>query len=292
MKSFRRTNVGLSNQHLFHNVDLVVFLEGGTTSFSKTEAYAGGFTDNTADIIFWQNIFSRFKTKTKIKFRSIGSKNTIKEIAVDIIDGKITSVIVAMDNEFDDILKKRLNHPAVVYSYGYSWENDIWCETVINEVIKELAAVRIDEGALNKNFKSFVKSIKIGVFADAYLFSKGLSFFPRQNGILSMIDCTPSDLPSVKKTSLGALLASKSLNRNTLYSFGKRLGICPKRYCFGHLLADYCCQLIHHYLKNHLGLNPPCKTIIYRMGINKFFQYAFESSVSSEYYSGLFIKGQ
>lgn len=41
MSAFTRTISGSNNQHLFHNVDLIVFLEGGSVSYNKQEVYAG-----------------------------------------------------------------------------------------------------------------------------------------------------------------------------------------------------------------------------------------------------------
>jgi len=110
MSSFKRTLRGIGNQHLFYDVDLVVFLEGGSLSYNKADVYAGKFTAETEDIIFWRNIFNKFFIHKKIKFKSIGSKKTIKEIAIDIINGQLSTVYVAMDNEFDEILNKRMEH--------------------------------------------------------------------------------------------------------------------------------------------------------------------------------------
>lgn len=291
MKVFRRSSSGLSNQHLFHNVDLIVFLEGGNVSYSKTEAYLGKCSENTEDIIFWEHLFKKFRAGKKIKFKSVGSKTTIKEIAIDIANGQISNVMIAMDNEFDEILKQRLAHPDILYTHGYSWENDVWNETVIHEVIKELSGLEIEKSIISNNFQSFIKNIKIAVYADGYLFSKGSSFFPRKNGILGCIDCCPIDLPSVKKDVIKNLLNSKNLKRGTVYAFGKRNSIDTHKHCFGHLLADYCCQLIQHFLKNRLSLPGVNKTIVYRMGINKFFQFSYNDSLIAQHYTLTFNNG-
>jgi hypothetical protein len=179
MSNFRRTINGLNNQHLFHNVDIIVFVEGGDKSYNKDEVYSGLFHSETEDIIFWKNLFAIFNSGKKVKFKSVGSKTTIKEILLDIVDGKLQTVMVAMDNEFDEILKKRVSHPNVFYTYGYSWENDAWNEIVIKSIIEELTAVKIENDDVKINFNSFLKSLKIAVYADGYLFKKSSSFFPR-----------------------------------------------------------------------------------------------------------------
>jgi hypothetical protein len=288
MKHFKRTSNGLNNQHLFYDVDFIVFVEGGTKSFTKTEVYAGQYQPETDDIIFWRNIFTEFQKAKKIKFKSIGSKTTIKEIAVDIVNGQLKTVMVAMDNEFDEILNQRINHSNIFYTHGYSWENDIWNDKVIKAVIEELTAIKISHTEVEDSFNKFLKQIKIAVLADGYLFKKASSFFPRQSGYMFCVECAPKDLPFTKPIEINKKLKSKSLNKSTLYSFGKRNLIESQKFCYGHLLADFCCQLIIHYLKNRHQLSGMRKDIIYRMGINKFFQTSFIGSSIYKYHESQF----
>ena len=290
MSDFKRTARGLNNQHLFYNVDLIVFVEGGSKSYTKAEVYSGEHSNETEDIIFWRNLFSIFKQEKKVKFKSVGSKSTIKDIVVDILDGKLQTVIVAMDNEFDEILKQRIQHPNVLYTYGYSWENDIWNEKVIKGIIEELTAIKIENNDIEKNFRSFLKSLKIAVYADGYLFKKSSSFFPRKTGYLFCVDCNTTDLPVIKEIEINKKLIEKGLNKKALYSFGSRNSINTLKFCFGHLLADYCFQLIFTYLKTRHALTGLRKEIIYRMSINKFFQLGFNSGPMFNYYETLFGK--
>ena len=290
MSVFRRTLSGINNQHLFYNVDLIVFLEGGSTSYTKLEVYADKYNTETEDIIFWRNIFGKFATDKKIKFKSIGSKTTIKDIAIDIVDGNLKTVIVAMDNEFDEIFNQRLEHPNIFYTHGYSWENDVWNYNVIKGVIEELTAIKIESNDIELNFKQFLVKMKLAVYADGYMFKKSNSFFPRKTGYMFCVDCTPVDLPLVKHLDLEAKFVSKGLKKSTVYSFGKKHSIETLKYCYGHLLADYCCQLIIHYIKKRHSLTTISKDIIYRMGINKYFLISFANTPIYEYYECQFKK--
>lgn len=289
MSTFKRTLSGINNQHLFYDVDIVVFLEGGSNSYNKDEVYKGRYTSETEDIIFWKNIFNKFMAGKKIKFKSIGSKSTIKEIALDIVNGNIKTVLVAMDNEFDEILKQRIEHPQIYYTYGYSWENDVWNHQVIKGVIEELTAIEIDNDDIEINFKEFLKKIKIAVYADAYLFKKNTSFFPRKTGYMFCVDCSPTDLPKIKKNDLNEKLKAKGLIRSTVYAFGRQNSIDILKLCYGHLLADYCCQLVIHYIKKRHALKTISKDIIYRLGINKFFLLSFNGHIY-DYYEQQFSK--
>ena len=287
---FRRTTSGLNNQHLFHKVDIVVFVEGGKSQFNKTQVYSGSYNHETEDIIFWSKIFDNFVAGKKLKFKSVGSKSTIKDIALDIIDGQISTVLVAMDNEFDEVLQKQLSHPNIYYTHGYSWENDIWNSSVVKSVIEELTAIEIQHSDIENNFNSFLKNLKVAVYADGYLFKKEASFFPRKKSPLFCVDCNPTDLPSIKKDEIEKRLNEKNLKKSTLYSFGRRYSIKTNKLCYGHLLADYCVQVIMHYLKNRHSLKNISKDIIYRIGINKFFNEQFNSGEIFEYYEEQFAK--
>jgi hypothetical protein len=287
---FTRTISGLNNQHLFYKVDFIVFVEGGKEQYNKSDVYSGKYNPETEDIIFWKRIFGNFANGKKLKFKSVGSKTTIKEIAIDIIDGRINKVLVAMDNEFDEILNKRMIHKNIYYTNGYSWENDVWNDDVIENVIEQLTAIGIENDDIKSNFSSLMKNLKIAVYADGYLFKKNSSFFPRKSSPLFCVECNPVDLPFIKAETIQAKISEKSLKKTSLYSFGSRYSINTKKFCYGHLLADYCCQLIIHYLKNRHSIKNIPKDIIYRMGINRFFTDFFQDSEIYEYYKEQFEK--
>lgn len=292
MSAFTRTISGLNNQHLFHNVDLIVFLEGGSVSYNKQEVYAGKYSSETEDIIFWKNIFSKFLNDKKIKFKSIGSKSTIKDIVVDIVNGQLKTIMVAMDNEFDEILKRRIQHPQVFYTYGYSWENDVWNNNVIKGVIQELSAVQIENNDIDLNLNQFISKMKVAVNADGYLFKRNSSFFPRKTGYMFCVECAPVDLPHIKETDLNSKLTVRGIKKSNVNAFGRRYSIDTMKHCYGHLLADYCCQLISHYLKKRHSLTTISNNILYRIAINKFFQLCFENGHIYEYYESQFNKNE
>lgn len=287
---FKRTSSGINNQHFFHKVDFVIFVEGGKKSFNKAEVEAGNYSSETEDIIFWTKIFENFVNGKKLKFKSVGSKCIIKEIAIDVINNQINTVLVAMDNEFDEPFKNRISHPNVYYTDGYSWENDVWNENLIKNIIEQLTAVKIADAEIEQNYNQFLKDLKFAVYADAYLFKKGDSFFQRKQGYLFCVDCNPIDLPSIRKNAIEKKVLEKNLKKANVYSFGKRYLIDTQKHCFGHLFADYCCQIIIHYLKNRHGLKNLSKDLISRIALSKFFENHFPESSSFEFYKQQFKK--
>jgi hypothetical protein len=288
MKIFKRTKSGLNNLYLFFGVDLVVYLEGGSRNYSFDEVKKGNYNEDTVDIIFWERIFQEFKPNIKIKFKSVGSKTTVDDIAKDIIVNNISTSMVAMDSEFDEVFNKRHSHPNVLYTYGYSFENDIWSENIIKEIIHSISATKPISKDIKDNISKFIKKIKIGVFADGYLFKNNSSFFQRPNGYMRNINCSPLDLPNVKTNEIGSRIIQKGLKKASLYYFGRKYSIEVLKHCYGHLLADYCFQLIMHYLKNRLSLPTLRSELILRMAIKVYFDKYFRGSKIFLYYQNQF----
>lgn len=293
MEVFRRTRSGISNLFHFYNVDYVVYLEGGKKSYSKDDVLndRNNHTADSEDISFWSKIFEKNQKEKKFKYKSIGSKNTLKDIADDLIKGNIANIYIAMDNEFDEILNKRLSHPNIIYTYGYSYENDIWNSTTILDILKELTSTDIDESYITIGFNNFLKDIKKGVFSDAYLFKKNSSFFERKSGILFCINCNNSDVfPNVKKNVIEDRILSKSLNINTVRAYGYKQKIDTLKHCFGHLLADFCCLIINHYIRSKHKFSSISKEIIYRLAINRFFTVQYDTCIHKNHYETQFSR--
>lgn len=291
MEGFRRTSNGISNLFHFYNVDYVVYLEGGKKSFSKEDILesSDNYTSDSEDISFWSKIFDNNINGKKFKYKSIGSKKTLKEIANDLFLGQIRNIYIAMDNEFDEILNKRLSHPNILYTHGYSYENDIWNAKTVIDVLKEITSTNVDENYINNGFNRFISDIKLGVFCDAYLFKKNLSFFERKSGILFCIDCSDLDtFPSVKKDVIEDRILLKSLKVNTVKNYAYKNKINTLKHCFGHLLADFCCRIINHYIRIKHNFNTITKDIIYRLAINRFFNEQYLTCAFVDHYKNQF----
>src|ERR1700737_2950464 len=124
--SFRRTNAGMSNLHLFHGVDAVVFVEGGHGSFTLDQLSQGFYNNQAYDIKYWQIVFASFAPEKNFHFRAVGSKDSINELMNLIVSNKVKHVLVARDRDFDHLTGALRPSPGIFYTIGYSWENDVW----------------------------------------------------------------------------------------------------------------------------------------------------------------------
>jgi hypothetical protein len=268
--TFIRTSSGLGNQFLFYDVDAVVFVEGGQKSWSIEEIHLNNYNDSSIDIIYWRNLFNRFKSASNIKFKAVGSKTTIKAIAEEIIRNNFNYVIAAMDSEFDDFHNLKLSHKNVLYTKGYSWENDVWDDELTFSILEDISGEEIDKDLIAKCFNNFIEDIKESVIADAYLFANNLSFFPKQ-GHLKCIDCTLVNEPKVIPEILNELLDQITIaNRQTINEYGEEMNIDAKLFCYGHLLNDFCYHLIRYVSTVILSIKLINKDLLERMAIAKF----------------------
>lgn len=85
----------------------------------------------------------------------MGSKTTLRSIANDLTVGNIETVLVCLDSDYDHLLGRAIDCPLVVYTHGYSWENDVVGTCSIEAVFRLLlpADERTDQLLLNLNRK-------------------------------------------------------------------------------------------------------------------------------------------
>lgn len=256
--SFRRTESGLSNLYLFFGVDAVVYIEGGI-SLCRDDVNQGLYTDSTQDIRFWQTIFSIYRSDKKYKFCSVGSKETVKSIASDIMNGRVKNVIAAMDRDFDHINGKLISANNVIYTLGYSWENDAWNKDALLKAFCSLSgacSTKIDteEEILDNYYQELASRLRGAIRIDAVLSQYEYSLFDRES-YMRYVEIDRSGMPTVNQ---------EQVNKSLSESRGKVEGsivrknhfvVSPLLDCFGHLFAEYAYRILA-YLLEKLRKNP------------------------------------
>lgn len=232
-----RTDSGLNNLHLLYKVDAVVFVEGGSVESASSSAQEG-FVECSDDIKYWRSIFNVFRPDKQIKFIPLGAKKNVKVIAEKIESGVVTNAIAAMDRDFDSINGQLIMSNNVLYTYGYSWENDAWnkysviksfcdilgvCETTVKEYVDEL-----DEYIIfcHSRLCRFIR-------LDAVLIGVGSSFFDRKNYKM-YVSSDLANQPIISKESLRRTVRSlRQDHERPIVNSG--LGKLSLFDCFGHL---------------------------------------------------------
>jgi len=255
--TFRRTPSGLSNFYLFVDAEAVVFLEGGDQSFNRNEVENGLYSDKAQDIHYWSLMFDLYLPGRKFQFRSVGSKETVRSIAIDVSEGKISNVIVAMDRDFDDFLGSMISGNNIIYTYGYSWENDCCNEFSVTKAVISLSGLcpsKEDEilSIVSKLFHDFRKKIKHAVKADALLTQHGHSFFDRDNyaRYVQIDGGKPKICVDQIKESF-----DKCREKYERPIYRRRpLDAEPLRDCYGHLLFYFTYRVVDYLIKSVLKM--------------------------------------
>jgi len=112
-----RSDHGLSNRAFFTGAKFTVYVEGG----------GGNDGASSLDAVFWSDIFKWLRPDIAITVVVSGGKPEVEKIARKVSNGDIDNTIVALDADFDEILGEKIDHPYIIYTYGYSIENDIFC---------------------------------------------------------------------------------------------------------------------------------------------------------------------
>lgn len=269
--AFTRTNSGINNQHIFYDVEYIVFVEGGNP-ISIEDIERNIFNSHSIDMIFWKEILNKIKP-SRYKFKAIGSKSALKILAEKITENNLQNILIAMDQEFDMVYNKNINHKNILYTFGYSWENDVWNKEIVLKIINQVTAIENSSEYIFYIFEKFFKKIKFSVSLDGYLFGYNDSLFPRPTGHQKILECNSEKIPLIKDDVIKELIENKNVSKTTIYSFSKRKNICVYQNCYGHLLGDFCKLLIRHFLRTVHNINGLGDEIIRRLALSNFIEH-------------------
>jgi len=248
--SHRRTASGISNLSLFHNASGTVYVEGGD-SLTSTEIKTGKYNVRSYDILFWELVFSLFRPDRKYHFKALGSKTTLSSIMSGIEEGTIRRTVVCADRDFDHINGRKSKSSEVLYTHGYSWENDVWSANVVESIFLMLCPVasgQLDVGPLiRRSLEILEASLYWPVVADFLCALMDATVIPRDS-----LACVIHD--SVKLPQLDrVLLRSRVRAARSRRPKGCKLKGVQKpnvsRDCCGHLFGHLCYLVLIYYLR-------------------------------------------
>ncbi|MBJ7377058.1 DUF4435 domain-containing protein [Sphingobium sp.] len=212
--TFTRSSSALYGIHKFFGVDVVVYCEGGK-SLTYQEAIRTENTDGTLDTFYWSSLVNEYGIDKKFHFKSVGGKETIRAISIDIEKLNLTNVTVCRDSDYDRVLGKELNCSRLAWTYGYSWENDVLNIVVIENLVVNLVGSSGDGEAvihqLREKFSKFQSDLRPWVEVDISLCSRGKKALFDREKPLSVIDMKAP--PSLREGSLAQNLVAAGYRR-------------------------------------------------------------------------------
>jgi hypothetical protein len=259
--SFLRTSRGLSNLHLFFGVDAVVYVEGGAPGLTLDDFEQGRFNSYALDIAFWETVIGYFRPGRKYAIRAAGVKTTVLQLASLVASNQVTRLIVAMDRDLDNWRNQIVRHPAVLYTWGYSWENDVWHDYQADVFFAVCPIPRTNSPVgqeITGRSKIFATSLNRLVIADVLLANANMPGTPKGCGE-RLIETTRSGEPLPNKAQARQLLkqalAGRGRGQNRIRVTKMKRKAEFWRDCQGHAIGLFFFRLFSH-LKDRLGGRP------------------------------------
>ncbi|MEW4951463.1 DUF4435 domain-containing protein [Pseudomonas asiatica] len=233
--TFTRTVSGRTNLPAFLGVNVIVYTEGGEFNKDKNQS------DCSIDAVFWKGFFARFLPELTYEIRPLGSKANLLPYAQDVAASKVFNTIVAMDRDHDHHRHCLIEHPCVLYTYGYSWENDAWrAEAIISKL--ERVSVRgvapeVAEQIRTKCRNFFVDFNRL-IFVDVLCSLKRVQGIHRER-FWGYVDVRDVNRFRIKKESFKKLISTIKSGRVEKFKFSGHERVVAERDCYGKLWAKF-----------------------------------------------------
>lgn len=127
-RSFSRTPGGINSQSKFYRSDLIVYIEG------KNKSSAGTVYDEH----YYNAIFDCIAKDVSVKIKVLGSCLDVLDMYYKVLAGGIKNTLSIIDRDYDGIICSKIKDKRLIYTYGYSWENDFWTKETCFKVISLL----------------------------------------------------------------------------------------------------------------------------------------------------------
>jgi hypothetical protein len=268
--SLERTAEGLSSLYLFHRVQAVVFVEGGK-SYTLEDVASGSCGTESDDVVYWRHMFDLFAPNLTVAVLPIGSKTTLLAIAGQIASGEVTHVCVALDRDHDNRHGGLIDGAGVLYTFGYSWENDVCAQEVLAEVIWTLSRGSITRGVIgtsvSQSLAVYLNAIRRIVLADVLLATHDVAILPRDkpNSILVIQNGKP---PALDVHRILGILRNARRQVPRPLRVGQSAPVVVQHDCCGHVLGAFCYHLTVHIVRanSNMGVS---KQVFWAVAIDK-----------------------
>ena len=166
--TFTRSESGISNYHLFYRDKILFFTEGNI----------GDGSEIADDIFFWETLCGFFIPNIEFKFKGCGSKRDLLKI-FEVLNKNTynNKYFIAMDRDYDFHCQKHIEHPHVLYTFGYSFENDLinigLYKDSIKMFIRKNKYINDAYEIIDKSLVKFISVVRWLLIADILLHDYG-----------------------------------------------------------------------------------------------------------------------
>ena len=138
--SFTRSPSGIRNSALFFGADRTVYVEG-----------------TGEDQKFWQSVFTVFYSgPLRFHFKSVGPRTAVLPYVEGIAKNTISNSIAIIDSDYEGLRFSKFIIPNIIYSFGYSFENDLF---TFKQAVKLLS--QLSGGASISKCKNIINRLNL-----------------------------------------------------------------------------------------------------------------------------------
>lgn len=246
--NFRRSASGISNYNVIYDVDCIVYSEGGNAELLKSDPQKYIYS---IDSEFWGALFLKLGSTVRVKIKSLGAKNNVLPYAKDISSGLVANCIAVLDKDHDDHKGIMIEHPLVIYTNGYSWENDAWsAKSVVKVLSRKHPEKRLPPETtenIYSRYEDFEAIIRRLVFVDILCSCQGIECIPDKFG--SVVSVYNGAEPSVIKDAFLKIIKAAKDTRKTPLRYHGRKKIYPLVDCYGKLFAEFAYGVFAYHYK-------------------------------------------
>ncbi len=254
--TFHRTPSGLSNLAIFLGVDVVVYLEGGEKHYALQELETETAASENHDTMFWEAVFKVLRPRVKAHFKSIGSKTTVLSVSQLILAGSVRNVVTALDRDLDHARRRKLRHQNILYTYGYSWENDVFTKSNLKTLCERLCLNRTrcieSKKKIDEVFGQFSRAFRIFVRWENALARSGAAVCDRES-LKNTIELRTPSVPKISRIKVAKLMRTSYLNNRNV-KLGQSRGVDVFRDMHGHTLERLSLGLLQYIFSEALSL--------------------------------------
>jgi len=134
--TFTRTKSGLKNYKNFYNVEAIIYIEG---RMKKSPDGSPVEDEKAFDTLFYKALFALLSPFKSVRFKIVGNKSNVLDYHDKIEKNNTPYSYVIVDRDYDGILSSPITRNKLIHTYGYSWENDFWSDSLCFDVLNTIS---------------------------------------------------------------------------------------------------------------------------------------------------------
>lgn len=245
--SFERSPAGQINRNLFLGTDVILYTEGGNQESSSDESF---------DVLFWSTVLRKTRPELRVRIIPKGGKAQVFAAIQPFIGTTLNGVYAALDADYDALKGETVADTHVIYTYGYSFENDAMVRDALLRtfyVVCPRCPSDLDIApALDEALTAFVKKTYKLVLADYLASIQGISVIDRERPQKYISPRSHGSKPNIRlDLALCDIANARAVREGKFRHLPNCLKIEMPRDTVGHLYSDFCYRLMAYFQSLH-----------------------------------------